>query len=339
MTIELMALAYVDPTVMSLDGETPKCSLFRRTDVSDRVAGYIELHLDDILRRSRDARNPIPRAHFRKRKAGAEFTGRGLFQKMKNGDQDGFLVAAQEFADRMSLYADKRMREGFFVAVRRKTADRIHVAILKVEPHGLGARMTIEDGRRFLRGVDDVLDLPGGLHKGAVYPDSRRDSDLIVADEYGTRYFLEVIGATQYDSRQRSTKRFTKIVLQTVNSKRRTDGQDQELLKAEDIYRAVAALGGTVGPAHALNQMAGFLSPAERGEISAALRDAEVSPETVDAGQVRSSLTIGDLSISGSVTDIDLLRSEVMAASGGWEVTIVAKGCPRPAQSVSLSSS
>jgi hypothetical protein len=94
---------------------------------------------------------------------------------------------------------DHRTKRGFFVTLRR--LEQIpQAAVLKLDVHdAAAAALRSNGGEPTLEAVKDLLDIPGELQKGAVFPDPRARSDVIVGDKLAitSLYFLDALDAEQ----------------------------------------------------------------------------------------------------------------------------------------------
>jgi hypothetical protein len=160
--------------------------------VSTDVQSYLEDHVADLLKRSQ--KGSLPPASFR------SITARQRFTDLESGTRAQFLAAAQALATRLHTAMDARAKKGFFVALRQaKTIGR--VAALKLDVKDKRAAVVRQIGPNVtLDSIKDLLDLPGELQKGAITPDVRPDSEVIVGDrasEETALYFLRAIEVQQ----------------------------------------------------------------------------------------------------------------------------------------------
>ena len=100
---------------------------------------------------------------------------------------------------------DQRSKRGFFVAIRERTGrNQVRVAALKLDvhdEHAAAARLVGDELQ--LEAVQDLLDIPGELQKGAVYPDDRPHSEVIIVDKFERTalYFLRALEVQQIEKR------------------------------------------------------------------------------------------------------------------------------------------
>jgi hypothetical protein len=168
-----MPITHVTYSYVENGGAVPSCT---SETVSDAIKQYLTAHVDALLKRSNEASTPQ-----------AEFTSteaRTRFEQLRTGSDAEFLSAAQDLARQLHREMDGRSEPGFFVGLRRTEGPTTLAAALKldVKPAGGAAVSHTAGGRRRLEAVEELLDLPGELQKGAIVPDERADSEVVVGD-------------------------------------------------------------------------------------------------------------------------------------------------------------
>jgi len=95
---------------------------------------------------------------------------------------------------------DNRAKRGFIVTLRLRGPQGSAALKLDVSDAAAAALRTNPGGEPTLEAIQDLLDLPGQLQKGAVAPDSRPDSDVVVGDKLTvtSQYFLEALDVQQH---------------------------------------------------------------------------------------------------------------------------------------------
>lgn len=227
MPIVLVAYAFVEP-----GGKTPQ-ALVR--SVSSEIRQYLNEHADDLLGRAR-----------RGSSAPAFFRGPAAKKRMLDlqvGTQLTFLAAAQDLTVRLHTAMDQRSKRGFCVALQRSADSGVQeCAFLKLdvrEHPGAAARPV--GGERLLEAIKDLLDLPGALQKGAVYPDPRGQSQVVVGDKVmveTAQYFLRAVEVQQIAGPGSATKTFIDTVAAVLPSKidsiiEELDGYDRAVTPQE----------------------------------------------------------------------------------------------------------
>jgi hypothetical protein len=204
-TLTLVSYAYVAPK-----GTPPSMSM---RNVTIGVANYLEAHVTKMLGRS--ASGSLPPAVFRSESA------RQRFIHLQAGTQQDFLVASQELADRLYRAMDDRSKRGFFVTIRQ--SNPMHGAALKLDVSDEAAAALRLDtaGQPTLEEIENLLDIPGALQKGAVAPDAGPGSDVAVGDKlYDTSlYFLAALDVEQRAAPGRATSDFLGIIHKVAPSK------------------------------------------------------------------------------------------------------------------------
>lgn len=206
MSIQLFAYAFVEPK-----GPAPVCAFH---EVPAGIDKYLERHVAGIGARA-DQGTILP-ARFQPRKAKEDFV------KLRQGTDDEFLKAAQNLARQLDEATDHRMNRGFFVALRRTPPKgRPQAAVLKLDVYKKPAASLHQTApnQAFFQAVKDLLDLPGDLHKGALYPDPRPHSDIAVVDRFDTQYFLQSIQAQQFVIGAEATRAFVEAIGDVVPEK------------------------------------------------------------------------------------------------------------------------
>jgi hypothetical protein len=198
MAINIVAYAFVDPK-----GPPPTCAV---QQVPPGIHEYFERHVDTILGQAKQG--SISPAQFRPQKA------KQRFARLRQGTEAEFLQSAQELVDRLAGATDKRMNRGFFVALRRTGRGPAQSVVLKLDVYDEPAARLKQTtpGDAFFEEVKDLLDIPGDLHKGAVYPDPRADSDLAVVDRFETHYFLKALEVEQVLSGYEATRTLVEVI-------------------------------------------------------------------------------------------------------------------------------
>lgn len=200
MAISRLTYAYVEQ-----EGKAPNCKM--RT-ASGELQTYLEAHVDDLVGRRDDGRSPPSTFN--------STDVRARLDLLHTGTDTEFLEAAQLLAARLQKEMDGRTKRGFFVALTRETEGVTQTAVLKLDVLGkYGAAIgTDTAGEPDLEAFKDLLDIPGELQKGAVFPDTRADSDLTVGDKLPetSLYFLRALDVQQVSAPGPATGSLLKAV-------------------------------------------------------------------------------------------------------------------------------
>lgn len=305
MAIELVAYAYLHP-----GSATPACRVQR---VSAEISGYLEKHLDDLVGRAQ--RGSSAPAYFRGSKA------RSRVADLLSGTNGRFLAAAQDLTDRLHTAMDNRSERGFLVALRR-SADRNHEAgVLKLDVHDEPAAVARAiNGDLLLEAVQDLLDLPGDLQKGAVYPDPRADSEVVVGDKVMTetaQYFLRALEVQQIAAVSSSTKAFVDAVGTVA------------VRWIDDVVKELDAYDKPITPQDFFQEHPAFLSETEQQQVLARLEEQQRPVRTINPVLRPPKVVVAadGITIRGGVAEMD--KVSWRPHDGGWRIQIDVPEEPR----------
>jgi hypothetical protein len=201
-----VAISKVSYVYVEEGGAAPTCAL---KTLSPELEDYLDAHVDDLLRRGTKG-DGSPPASFRSTDANSRL------EALLNGTDQVFLTAAQTLATRLQQEMDKRTKKGFFVALRRVLNGATVAGVLKLDVSDKQAaaihRTTTSEPD--LEAVRELLDVPGQLQKGALYPDPRTQSDVLIGDRLPetSLYFLRAIDAEQIAKPGPATGRVVRAV-------------------------------------------------------------------------------------------------------------------------------
>lgn len=245
-----------------------------------------------------------------------------LIKDLQVGSDAKFLAAADVLATRLcdEMNHVGNPASGLLVCTtfeHGSAASRI-AAVLKLEvvsDQGAVLRR-LDSGEETLAAVTNVLDRPGDLQKGLVYPDSRPRSSAVVGDKAAqqeARYFLKSVGITLEARPNASAAALVAAVGKYTD--RQTAQQVVEALPAvsegspREVLQEIRGQGVTIpDPAVAVivDELTNADRPVPRVDVSAPVK-----------GKVRA----GGLTVSGSASDIAGVTWD-SDPSGGW-VTII----------------
>lgn len=198
MAISIVSYAYVEP-----GGAPPQ---MQERPTSAEVRAYLDAHVNALSAKA--SNGSLSPAVFRSAEASTRFT------RLASGSKSQFLHASQTLAERLFARMDQRAKRGFFITLRR-TGPSLGAA-LKLDVHDAAAAALRLDatGVPTLEAVQDLLDIPGELQKGAIIPDARADSDVIVGDKLTVTslYFLDALDAEQHALPGRATAELLRVV-------------------------------------------------------------------------------------------------------------------------------
>lgn len=306
MAITLVAYAYVEP-----GGAAPTCRI--RT-VSREIHRYLDGHMDDLLGRA--GRGSSAPAFFRGQDAESRFV------HLQLGANDEFLAAARTLTERLHTAMDNRSKRGFLVAVRRSLdSQEAQAGVLKLDVHDEPAAAARQTGDELqLEAVRDLLDLPGDLQKGAVFPDPRAESEVVVGDRVmveTAQYFLRALEVQQIAAQSSATKSFIDVVASVATGK--VDAFAQEL----DSYDQ------PVSPQLVFDEHPDLLTLEERDQVLGRLEGQPrpvriVNPATRPPRVV---VSADGITIRGGVEDMQ--KVQWVQQGGGWQIRIDVSQEPR----------
>lgn len=299
MPILRVAFAYVEP-----GGEAPEC---RVDTVQTEIENYFEHHIERLLGRC-ESTSP---ARF------VQPTDEDLFEQLRSGDESEFLDAAQKVATRLDDVTDHRMNKGFFVAIQYQPNGRPHGVVLKLDTYeDPAAAVGRSDTGTFFEVVPELLELPDDLRKGAIYPDPRDESELLVVDRFETQYFLKAMGALQFTVGREAQSR-----LMSFFRKRVPD-------KMDEVVEALSEEAGEVFPEEFIRTHDDLLE----GEASELLDELAKTPKRMGVFRPHQEpltgiIEAGDFRITGPAPAIRQVSWELEL--GEYVVTLRADEQPR----------
>ncbi len=123
----------------------------------------------------------------------------GLFAQLAEGKPKSFYDAAHQMALRLVGEMDGRTSPGLLVCLRLAEPNEPNLAAalkLEVITPNSAVLDRLDSGEEVLSSVTNVLDAPGDLQKGAVYPDRRPQSQIVLGDRLPREalYFPRALG-------------------------------------------------------------------------------------------------------------------------------------------------
>lgn len=200
-----------------------------------------------------------------------------------------------------------------FVGPRSRCAGALKLQI--ISDHG--ATLTrLNSGEVRLSAVKDVLDRPGDLQKGVVYPDLRATSSAVVGDKVNVRdanYFVEAMGL-RLDERDKDA--FGLLAQATA-----------DVVGVGDAPRVVRALSRA--RAHSVDEVLAeaaetepLLDEATQARIIEELANRDRPVRQVDTqAALKRTIRVGDVTISGPARDLEDVATRPHP-DGGREVVL-----------------
>lgn len=294
-----------------LDRAEPAPVLDYRT-VPAGVEGFL---LDHVGALAKLAKESHPVAHF------GDDIDRTSFELLLGGEAKLFLSTARKYCSQVHREMTKKpaAQAGFLVFAhtphRADGSSIRRVAILKLDySKKKVARAELSDpSNPAIEDVQDALELPGELQKGALYPDPRADSDVLVGDRARdvAMYFLDGLGLTEVASPSKAVPQLLAAVHRAAPQAIPAVVERLEALTARVAATAFLELNGDV------------LDEQVRGEVVRELRNARRPAVDIDPTryEVRGEIVAGPLKIVGP-------RATIYAATwerndrGGWTIKV-----------------
>lgn len=292
------------------NGKVPEAKL--RPGVSE-VSDFLVAHVESLRKRAQEG--TTAKASFAEREDAA------LMHALQSGDDPAFLAAAGVLGTRLveEMNHVGNPASGLLLCTTLRDDDSgvTYAAVLKLEvvsEQGAVLRQ-LDNGEETLAAVTDVLDEPGRLQKGLVFPDARDGSEAVVGDLSATteaRYFLRAVRVT-LEARPGST---SGALVKAVASR-----------AGESVaQRVIEALPGlaeapTEAVLEALQESVPELTQEIAAEVAAELRTSERPVARVDTqAPIKGRVKAGTLTVTGPAEDI-IGVTWTADPAGGWTVT------------------
>lgn len=276
------------------------------------VADFLEEHVAKLV--SRGESDDAPPGSFQNG-AGQRFADLA-------GAADGeFEALATSAAGDIQHGMDNRANAGLFVALQvASDGGGSTLALLKLDATHSGAQLR-SDGAVPLAMVRNLVDQPGDLQMGAVYPDARAASDVIVGKRLrgtASAYFLDGLGISQMENAKTAAKEIVKTVFRLKPD------------KAPAIASRLAASQATSVNAFLKEVPRDELDPLERQQLQ---RDFQRRTWPIDRIApahvvVRHVMQADGITISGTADDMKRVRLTDLK-NGRWKAEIEFSGRPR----------
>lgn len=278
-------------------------------DVDDTTAEYLDAHLATLG--SLAAKSPP--THF------VDPTAIERFEALRSGTERQFLAAGNDLAARLVGEMNLRTRDsGLFVAVQGADDDGQAVAAamkLQITAERLGYLQRTR-GRARLAAVRQALDAPGQLQKGALFPDPRPESDVVVGDQLdvGALYFLTALGLRQ----DQAPKRAVAAMVSAITS--RLPDAVEEVAESLARRRPTLVDDALDGIAEDVPAFAPY-----RDEVETELRGQRRPPVVLDpdAAPAKRVLSAHGIRIEGPVDELKArMRGPTQRGDTRWEVLL-----------------
>lgn len=253
-----------------------------------------------------------------------EIDAQRLFQKLRAGTDEEFYAASRALAQRLIARMDGRAAPGLLVCLRITDGQELSGATLKLEVVTPNAAVleALESGEEVLAAATNVLDAPGDLQKGALVPDRREGSDVVVGDRLArdAAYFPAAFGI-------QTTQRAADTAAELIDSIQRHAPES-----AAPAVRALPWL--EPGPvAEVLEQLASQvpgLDEQVRADVESDLLSRQRPVRDVHtSGSVKTVIQGNGVTVSGSAAAMTDVVVEPDPAGEGWRIVIPLAERPR----------
>jgi hypothetical protein len=288
--------------------------------VEHGVSGFLGDHIKSLFAMSRGP-DATPPGRFRRTAAQA------LFRALHTGTEREFLTSADTLTRRLIGKMNRATAEGLLICLRADTPDQGRVAgVLKLQVVAPNAAVlqALDSGDLVLTAVQDLLDSPGDLQKGALVATSLPDGQVLCGDRVTNlaRYFPEAFDIQIFSRPSVATKAFFDAV--------------EEF--AAPLISEVAEAWPTVRPGPLgdvlaeLGQKVPELTASLQADIAERLETAARPVATLDTRRtVKETYQIGGITIAGP---IDEMRRHVHVsrrpAADTWQIVVESAGKPTP---------
>lgn len=284
----------------------------------DEVSAFLVSHMENL--REGATTGLAPFVTFR------DPDDRVCFGMLSDGSDADFLTAAEALTRRLHAeMSHVNSKPGVLVcATFEEGHGRRSGAALKLEvvsDHGAILEQ-LETGEVVLSAVERVLDRPGELQKGLIYPDERPGSDAVVGDKANqteARYFLLAMGVIAEEHAKRALGVVAEALVDAAGTSQTVTTVLERLSSAdvgtlEDVVTQVTdGIALNLPVEEIINDLAARERPVRQVDTRATLKT------TIEAGTVKVDLKNLDL---GRVTFRE-------SSEGGWDIIIHVDTMPR----------
>lgn len=275
------------------------------------IKGFLCDHVDALLKKAQN-REASPPGRFRENDA------RDLFRKLHTGTDPEFLSSAYSLAKRLIDGMNGRTSEGLLVALRAETERDGRVAgLLKLQvvaPNGAILRK-LESGELMLSAVQDMLEQPGALEKGALVASSLPDGEVFCADRLSAaaRYFPEAFDIRVFAKPAAAVKIFFDAVHAIAGDLAPQVAEIWPTLRPGPVRDLLAELGQKIPD----------LTPELLAEITEMLEAAPRPVGGLDTRRVvRETYEIGGITLTGPIDEMQRNVRISERSDGGWQLTV-----------------
>lgn len=296
-------------------GLTPKPPSLQEIELP--IEDFLRAHVDDLLDKA-TKNDAAPPARF------TDGDAEELFRYLHTGSEAEFLDSASELATRLIDRMNGTTAEGLLLALRA-THDSGQIAgllKLQVVAENGAVLKRLESGELQLSAVQDLLEKPGDLQKGALISSALPAGQVYCADKLSrtSQYFPDAFGIRIYAKPSAATKAFFDTA-QTLASH----------LVAPIAQRWPTLQPGTVREVLAeLSESLPELQPQIQEEMIEALESGARPVLRLDtARRVKETLKAGEVTVSGPIEAMRQYVATSRMESGKWQTVVSSDDEPK----------
>jgi hypothetical protein len=303
-----MSLSLVSYAFIERGGTPPVCDA---AQIEPDDEAYLRQHIAHLVERATNGHSPA-----------AEFVSpesEERFHQLAHGTDEEFLSAALTISTQIQDCMHHKASPGLLVFARFAGEPTVAAALLKLEVAERYSAILreIAAGNVRISVVRDRMTGAAELQKGALIPDPRDDSDVVVGDKIGdtAAYFLTGLGVRQFVKTLTAVEAFYRVAVNQDPTRHRSERL--ALALAEDQPEDVGVF---------VNAHPELFSPEQAEDLR---RHSETAQRPIKslaptkAAAARQIIRAGGITITGALAD--MLRGVIRErlADGRWRVSIV----------------
>jgi hypothetical protein len=245
---------------------------------------------------------------------------KGLFRDLFTGSDQGFLTAAGSLTKRLIARMDARAAPGLLICLRGDDGHDRYGGVLKLQVVAPNAAVLkkLASGEVQLSAIQDLLDKPGDLQKGALSTTWLPEDNIMIGDQLGqdARYFPEAFAIKVF---ARPTEAVTGLITAL-------DDVAPKLVTSVAIALPRVAAGDVPDVLGSLGREIPEFTPGLQAEVADALANQPRPVAHIDTGRpVTETIRAGGIRITGPVSEmrgrVRIERNEGTVADS-WTITI-----------------
>lgn len=274
------------------------------------IEDFLRAHVDDLLDKA-TKNDAAPPARF------TDADAEELFRYLHTGSEAEFLDSVGELATRLIARMNGATAEGLLLALRATHGSGQIAGLLKLQVVAENGAVLkrLESGELQLSAVQDLLEKPGDLQKGALVTSALPAGQVYCADKLSrtSQYFPDAFGIRIYAKPSAATRAFFDIAQALAPGLVAPIAQCWPTLQPGTVREVLAELGETLPD----------LQPRLQEEMIETLESAARPVLRLDTTRrVKETLKAGEVTISGP---IEAMRQHVAISrieSGEWHTVV-----------------